>query len=138
MAHDVSRETVSGKRQTTLEAEPTDRIKRESTEEATALASQKPGRKGQAGTKKKGRKTKKSLKAEAALPQLFDIALPDDEQLARCLEFLHNQRSKRKCRLPPLIGELGVERRRRIKEAEEETSHPRIAHGQRYPMPCLK
>ena len=80
---------------------------------------------------KKGGKQKK-------VPQLFDIALPDDELLARSLEFLHDQRSERKCHLPPLIGELGVERRRQIKEAEEETSHPRIAHGQRYPMPCLK
>ena len=111
MANDVSRETVTGKRHVVAEAEPTNRTKRESTEEATALASQNNGRKGQAGTKKKGRKTK-SLEAEAALPKLFDIALPDDEQLARSLEFLHDQRGERKCRLPPLIGELGVERRR--------------------------
>ena len=137
MANDVSRETVTGKRHAVAEAEPTDRIKRESTEEATALASQKKGRKGQAGTKKKGRKTKKSLDAEAALPKLFDIALPDDEQLARSLEFLHDQRGERKCRLPPLIGELGVERRRRIKEAQEETSRPRAICGQRYPLPCF-
>ena len=136
MANDVSRETVTGKRHAVAEAEPTNRTKRESTEEATALASQKNGRKGQAGTKKKGRKTK-SLEAEAALPKLFNIALPDDEQLARSLEFLHDQRGERKCRLPPLIGELGVERRRRIKEAQEETSRPRAICGQRYPLPCF-
>ena len=52
MANNVSRETVSGKRHAVAEAEPTDRIKRESTEEATTLASQKKGRNGQAGTKK--------------------------------------------------------------------------------------
>ena len=46
MANDANRATVSG-------------IKRESTEKATAFASQKNGRKGQAGTKKKGAKTKK-------------------------------------------------------------------------------
>ena len=28
-------------------------------------------------------------------------------------------------------------RLKKLKNAEKVTSHPRIAHGQRYPMPCL-
>ena len=48
MANDVSRETAWWKSHAVAEAEPTDRIKRESTKEATTLASQRKGRKGQA------------------------------------------------------------------------------------------
>ena len=56
MASDVSRATVTGKKHAAVEPEPTDGMKRESTEEATAFASQKNGRKGQAGTKKQSQK----------------------------------------------------------------------------------
>ena len=54
-------------------------------------------------------------------------------------------------KLAKLVGRDGRKERRRKKrkrgrkegrkeekERERETTHPRIAHGQRYPMPCLE
>ena len=121
----VSQEAVTGKRRSTPDIESTARTKRESTEEATVESMQKPGPVKQAGTKRKGRKTKKSIDAENWLPLLYDIALPDGEQPTRSLEFLHDQRTERKCRLPPVTGMLGIERRRRDKEAKEEERRTR-------------
>ncbi len=54
------------------------------------------------GKKKRGCETKKSLRAKRLLPLLFDISLPDAQQDARAMEFLHDTRTERKSRLPPL------------------------------------
>ena len=37
-----------------------------------------------------------------------------------------------------LRGKVKEEREKIEIKKEEGTSHPRIAHGQRYPMPCLE
>ena len=102
------------------EIEETDRGKRASTEEATAQAKELEGPRSQVGKKKAGFKSKKSQEAERLLPLLFDIALPDDQQLKSSLPFLQDQRTERKCRLPPITRLLGVEKRRMEREAKED------------------
>ena len=119
IAHSVARETVTGKSRPEVEIEATDRGKRASTEEATAMAMESEGPKSQVG-KNKSRKTKKSEEAERLLPLLFDIALPDDVQTKAALPFLQDQRTERKCRLPPVTRPLGVEKRRMEREAKED------------------
>ena len=99
---------------------PSDRDSRESTKEASAAAKGLPGPSKQAGHKKGGCETKKSKQAKQLLPTLFDIGLPECEQPAGKLEFLRDQKTERKCVLPPVIGMLGVERRRRDREAAQE------------------
>ena len=126
----VGREAITGKRRPDVAVAPSDREIRESTEEATAEAMTKAGPKKQAG-KKKGCKTKKSVQAENLLPLLYDIARPDCEQPTGKLEFLFDQRTERKCRLPPVIGLLGVERRRREREAKEDERRKREASESR-------
>ena len=126
----VGREAITGKQRPEVEVAPSDREIRESTEAATAEAMMKVGPKKRAG-KKKSVKTKKSAQAEKLLPLLYDIARPDYEQPAAKLEFLVDQRTERKCRLPPVIGLLGVERRRRDREAKEEERRQREASESR-------
>ena len=115
---------MTGKSRSEVEKEATDRGKRASTEEATALAMESEGPKSQVG-KKKPCKTKKSEEAERLIPLLFDIALPDDLQTKTALSFLQDQRSERKCRLPPATRPLGVEKRRIEREAKEEERQKR-------------
>ena len=121
-ANDVSRETVSGNRRSESKIAPTDRQVRESTEEATEAAAAGEGPKSQAGTKKRGRKTRKSEEAKMKLSLLYDIALPDEQQPASSLPFLLEQRTTRKGFLPPVTGKLAVERNR---EAMEERRRKR-------------
>ena len=55
------------------------------------------------------------------LPLLYDISIADDSEQPRAkVDFLVDQRSERKCRLPPITGLLGVERRRKERHALEE------------------
>ena len=119
ISHSVARETVTGKRMPEVEKEATDRGKRASTEEATALAKEYEGPKSQVGKKKAGYKSKKCQEAEHLLPLLFDISLPDDQQPKSSLPFLQDQRTERKCRLPPITRLLGVEKHRMEREAKE-------------------
>ena len=81
MSQAVGRETVTGKRRLETEVEPTDREKRETLEEATAMAMEKEAPLKRAGKKKRGGKTKKSKEAEDQLHLLYDIALPDKEKV---------------------------------------------------------
>ena len=111
----VGKQTFTGKRRTKQMASPTDRGKRQSTAKSTVEVSSKPKPKSFSGMKKKG-DTKKSLNAKAKLPKLFDIGLADKKQPSEKLEFYQDQKSERKSRLPPVIGELGPERRRRQRE----------------------
>ena len=78
----MGRETVTGKRRLETEVEPTDREKRETLEEATAMAMEKEAPLKRAGKKKRGGKTKKSKEAEDQLHLLYDIALPDPSRSA--------------------------------------------------------
>ena len=120
LSRSVGRQTVTGKRRPAAEAEETDREKRASTEEATALAAELDGPTSQKGRKQAGSKTKKSSEAERLMPLLFDIALPDEEQPKSSLPFLIDQRNERKCRLPPITRVRPVEKRRMEREAKEE------------------
>ena len=120
MAHSVTKETVTGKRKAVAEVEESDRGKRVSTEEATALAQKGPGPQSQVGKKKAGCQSSKRQEAERLLPLLFDIALSDDQQPKSSLPFLLDQRTDRQCRLPPVTRLLGVEVRRMEREAKEE------------------
>jgi hypothetical protein len=61
--------------------------------------------------------TKKEKKARELLSKLFEIGLPDQMQSEDKLEFLIDQRGERKSRLPPIIGKLGVERRKEKRDA---------------------
>ena len=120
MSRAVGRETVTGKRKPVAEIEGTDRGKRASTEEATALAQEKAGPKSQVGRKKAGYESKKGQDAEELLPLLFDIAAPDHLQSKSALSFLQDQRTERKCRLPPITRLLPSEKRRMERGANEE------------------
>ena len=119
-AKSVAKQTVTGMRRPEVESEPTDRGKRETTEEATALAMESEGPKSYAGKKKRGSTTKKSEEAERLLPSLYDIAEPDEDQTKESLPFLQDQRAERKCRLPPITRPLGVEMRRMERRSKEE------------------
>ena len=88
------------------------------------MAMELEGPKSQVG-KKKPCKTKKSEEAERLLPLLFDIALPDDVQTKAALPFLQDQRTERKCRLPPITRPLGIEKRRMEREEKEEERRKR-------------
>ena len=87
-----------------------DREIRPSTLEATAAASEKKGPSRCKGKRIKG-ETKKSLKAKALNPTLFDIGLAENQQPKEALSFYIDQKTERKSLLPPVIGELGVEKR---------------------------
>ena len=106
----ISRESVTGNHRAPAETQKTNRGKRDSTEASTASASTEAPK--SCVNRKKGSMTKKRKKAQDLLPCLFDIAADDECQPPAKLGFLHDQRTERKCRLPPVIGILGVERRR--------------------------
>ena len=57
IANDVSREAVTGNRRGETEVDSTDRERRETTEQSTAISMQGEGPKSQVGTKKRGGKT---------------------------------------------------------------------------------
>ena len=125
MSLSVARETVTGRRRPVFEVDETDRGKRASTAEATALAQENDGPPSQVGKKKGGFQSKKRQDAEQLLPLLFDIALPDEDQPKSSLAFLHDQRTERKCRLPPVTRLLGVEKRRIEREAKQDERRKR-------------
>ena len=114
------KQVVTGKHKGSVEVEQTNLEMRASTRAAKEEAMKNPAPESQAGKKKSGCKTKKSMEGEAMREQLYDIGLPDSEQPAGKLEFLQNQMGLRTSFLPPIIGELGVESRRRKRELEEE------------------
>ena len=120
LSNATSREVVTGFHRGKDEVETTDREKRQSTEEATLEAAKKEGPKNHVGVKTKGGKTKKKAKSELLLDELYDIGRPDDEQPASKRDFLNDQRKERKSVLPPIVGTLGVERRRMEREKKEE------------------
>ena len=61
------KEVVTGRHnKPSVEVESTDRVTRESTSEAMEEAMKKPGPESQAGEKKRGGKTKKSIQGEAS------------------------------------------------------------------------
>ena len=117
----VKKQNVTGKHHPEVEVQATDRGVRDSTADATKLANQKEAPKSQVGVKQPGTKTKNSLIAESLLPKLYDISIKNDQEQPKAkLEFLLDQRTERKQRLPPIIGSLGVERRRKLREENQE------------------
>ena len=64
------------------------------------------------------------------VPPLYRGVAKDNSGLGKVAERASGARRK----LSRLAGREG---RKREKEGKK-TSHPRIAHGQRYPMPCLE
>ena len=109
----------TGKHFPSVNVPASDREKRLSTSEATAAASEKKGPTRCKGIRVKG-ETKKSLKAKTLNMALFDIGLAEIQQPKEALAFYVDQKTERKSLLPPVIGELGVERRRRQREEKEE------------------
>ena len=89
------------------------------------MAQENDGPPSQVGKKKGGFQSKKRQDAEQLLPLLFDIALPDEDQPKSSLAFLHDQRTERKCRLPPVTRLLGVEKRRIEREAKQDERRKR-------------
>ena len=67
----------------------------------------------QAGKKKSGGKSKQSTKSELMLHSLYEIGIPDKDQPSARLGLLQDQRTERKSVLPPIIGTLAVESRRK-------------------------
>ena len=92
IANAAARESVTGKHNPEIEGEPTDRGKREGTEEATVESMKGEGPTSKKGKKKQGCNSKKRVDAERLLPLLFDVALADDQQPVAKLEFLRDQR----------------------------------------------
>ena len=119
LPHALTRESQTGRTKPEAESEPTDRAVRPTTQGATATAKMGPGPRKKAGKKKKC-ETKKMKAAKSCCTDLYDIALPDSQQSPQALEFLTEQRTTRISRLPPVLGELGVERRSRQRAEKEE------------------
>ena len=119
LPHALTRETLTGKTKPEAESEPTDRAVRLGTQEASAASKMGPGPRKRAGKKRKY-ETKKAKAAKSCCTDLYDIALPDSQQSPKALEFLTEQRTSRLSRLPPVLGELGVERRSRQRAEKEE------------------
>ena len=122
---DVGKLNVTGSRRQSCTPMESDREMRCKTSEASAQAQEKQGPRCRAGTMKKGRETKRSLKAQATLCRLYDIGVDDKEQPSGRMSFLVDQRQERNERLPPVTAMTGIEKRRKEREEKEEKRRQR-------------